>query len=65
MKKIFIEDSFIGLKLDGLVKGLYKDLDKDKIKEVAHYVYHSMDMNPLREQAEKKIHKYVRENLSR
>lgn len=65
MKKIFIEDSFIGLKLDGLVKGLYKDLDKDKIKEVAHHVYHSMDMNPLREQAEKKIHKYVRENLSR
>tara|TARA_R100000278_G_scaffold112773_1_gene90683 strand:+ start:348 stop:554 length:207 start_codon:yes stop_codon:yes gene_type:complete len=61
---IYIEDSFIGLKLDGLVKGLYKDLDKEQIKEVAHHVYHQMDMNPLRNQAEEKIHTYIKENLN-
>tara|TARA_B100000287_G_C20621216_1_gene776006 strand:+ start:71 stop:286 length:216 start_codon:yes stop_codon:yes gene_type:complete len=62
--KIYIEDPFIGLKLDGLVKGLYRDLDKEKIKEIAHHVYHQMDMNPLREQAEERIHKYVKENVA-
>ena len=65
MAKIYIDDPFIGLKLDGLVKGLYKDLEKEEIQEVAHHVYHQMDMNPLREQAELKIHNYVKDKLNR
>ncbi len=64
MANIFIEDPFIGLKLDGLVKNLYQDLPEEKRKEIAHHVYHSMDMNPLREQAEEKIHNYVKEKIN-
>ena len=61
--KQFIEDSTVSLKLDGVVSELHPELNKDQIKEVSHFVFHRMNMNPLREQAEKLIEEYVEEEL--
>ena len=57
---IFIEDSTVGLKIDGIVKELYPDLKKEEIKEVAHHVYHKVNMTPVYEQARELIHKQVK-----
>ena len=58
MQKI-LDDSTIGLKLNGVVKDLYPDLTKEQINDVTYYVYHQMNMIPLYEQAKELIKKYV------
>ncbi len=61
--KQLIEDATVSLKLEGVVSEMYPDLNKDQIKEVSHFVFHRMNMIPLREQAEKLIKEYVDEEL--
>ena len=61
--KQFIEDSTVALKLDGVVSELHPEFNKQQIQEVAHFVFHRMNMIPLREQAEKLIEEYVDEEL--
>ena len=61
--KQFIEDPTVSLKLDGVISELHPELDKQQIKEVAHFVFHRMNMIPLRKQAEKLIEEYVDEEL--
>ena len=56
--KILAEPS-VGLHLDTIVKYLYPDLTKEELNEVVYEVYHHMNLNPLRKQAEEKIHKCV------
>jgi len=57
--KILAEPS-VGLHLDTIVEELYPDLTKEELNDVVYEVYHHMNLNPLRKQAEEKIHKYVR-----
>ena len=61
--KQFIEDSTVALKLDGVVSELHPELNKDQIKEVSHFVFHRMNMNPVYEQAKNLIKEYVNEEL--
>ena len=61
--KQFIQDPTVSLKIDGVVTELYPKLTEDQIKEVSHFVFHRMNMIPLREQAEKLIEEYVDEEL--
>ena len=61
--KQFIEDSTVSLKLDGVISELHPELDKQQIKEVAHFVFHRMNVMPLREQAEQIIEEYIEEEL--
>tara|TARA_Y100001963_G_C6579662_1_gene352800 strand:- start:308 stop:508 length:201 start_codon:yes stop_codon:yes gene_type:complete len=61
--KQLIEDPTVSLKLDGVVSELHPELNKDQIKEVAHFVYHRMNMNPVYEQAKKLIEEYVQDEL--
>jgi len=56
--KILAEPS-VGLHLDTIVEELYPNLTKEELNEVVYEVYHHMNLNPLRKQAEKKIHNYV------
>ena len=56
---IFIEDSTVGLKIDGIVSELYPELTKEQIKEVAHHVFHQVNMNPVYDQARELIKTYV------
>jgi len=57
--KILAEPS-VGLHLDIIVQELYPNLSKEELNEVVYEVYHHMNLNPLRKQAEEKIHEYVR-----
>ena len=61
--KQFIEDPTVSLKLDGVISELHPELDKQQIKEVAHFVFHRMNVMPLREQAEQLIEEYIEEDL--
>ena len=61
--KQFIEDPTVSLKLDGVISELHPELDKQHIKEVAHFVFHRMNVMPLREQAEQLIEEYIEEEL--
>ena len=61
--KQLIEDATVSLKLEGVVSEMYPDLNKDQIKEVSHFVFHRMNMIPLRKQAEKLIEEYIDEEL--
>tara|TARA_R100000008_G_C3433561_1_gene90883 strand:- start:300 stop:500 length:201 start_codon:yes stop_codon:yes gene_type:complete len=61
--KQLIEDATVSLKLEGVVSEMYPDLNKDQIKEVSHFVFHRMNMIPLREQAGKLIDEYVQDEL--
>ena len=61
--KQFIEDSTVSLKIDGVVTELYPKLTEDQIREVAHFVFHRMDMIPVYDQAKKLIKEYVDEEL--
>jgi len=61
--KQFIEDPTVSLKLDGVISELHPELDKQQIKEVAHFVFHRMNVMPLREQAEQLIEEYIEEEL--
>ena len=56
--KILAEPS-VGLYLDIIVQELYPNLTKEELNEVVYEVYHHMNLNPLRKQAEEKIHEYV------
>ena len=58
-----ITDATVSLKLEGVISELHPELNKNQIKEVAHFVFHRMNMIPLREQAEKLIREYVDEEL--
>ena len=58
-----ITDATVSLKLEGVVSELHPELDKNQIQEVAHFVFHRMNMNPLREQAEKLIKEYIDDEL--
>ena len=61
--KQFIEDPTVSLKLDGVISELHPELDKQQVREVAHFVFHRMDIIPLRNQAEKLIEEYIEEEL--
>ena len=56
--KILAEPS-VGIHLDNIVEELYPDLTKEELDEVVYEVYHHMNLNSLRKQAEEKIHEYV------
>ena len=58
---VFIDDSTVGLKISGIVTELYPDLEKEQVKEVAHHVYHKINIMPVYEQARELIHKQVKE----
>ena len=58
-----ITDATVSLKLEGVVSELHPELDKNQIQEVAHFVFHRMNMNPVYEQAKKLIEEYVDEEL--
>ena len=61
---VFIDDSTVGLKISGVVTELHPELNKEQVKEVAHYVYHKINMIPVYDQARELINKYVKENLN-
>ena len=56
--KILAEPS-VGIHLDTIAQELYPNLSEAELKEVIYEVYHHMNLNPLRKQAEEKIHEYV------
>ncbi len=58
-----ITDATVSLKIEGVISELHPELDKNQIQEVAHFVFHRMNMNPLREQAEKLIKEYIDDEL--
>tara|TARA_Y100001951_G_scaffold54199_1_gene42968 strand:- start:331 stop:531 length:201 start_codon:yes stop_codon:yes gene_type:complete len=58
-----ITDATVSLKIEGVISELHPELDKNQIQEVAHFVFHRMNMNPLREQAEKLIEEYISDEL--
>lgn len=62
--KQFIEDATVSLKISGVVTEMFPDLDKDQVKEVAHHVFHKMNMIPVYDQARELINTYVHEELN-
>ena len=58
-----ITDATVSLKLEGVISELHPELDKNQIQEVAHFVFHRINMIPLRDQAEKLIEEYVQDEL--
>ena len=58
-----ITDATVSLKLEGVVSELHPELNKQQIQEVAHFVYHRMNMIPVYEQAKKLIKEYVDDEL--
>ena len=58
-----ITDATVSLKIEGVISELHPELNKNQIQEVAHFVFHRMNMNPLREQAEKLIEEYISDEL--
>ncbi len=62
--KQFIEDPTVSLKINGVVSEMFPDLDKDQVKEVAHHVFHKMNMIPVYDQARELINTYVHEELN-
>ena len=61
---ILIDDSTVGLKIDGVVTELHPELTKEQVKEVAHHVYHKINIIPVYDQARELIHQYVKENMN-
>ena len=61
--KQLIEDPTVSLKIDDVISELHPELDKQQVREVAHFVFHRMDIIPLRNQAEKLIEEYIEEEL--
>ena len=61
--KQFIEDTTVSLKINGVVTEMYPHLNKEQIREVSHFVFHRMNMNPVYEQAKNLIKEYVNEEL--
>ena len=62
--KQFIEDPTVSLKINGVVSEMFPDLDKYQVKEVAHHVFHKMNMIPVYDQARELINTYVHEELN-
>ena len=62
--KQFIEAPTVSLKINGVVSEMFPDLDKDQVKEVAHHVFHKMNMIPVYDQARELINTYVHEELN-
>ncbi len=60
---VFIDDSTVGLKISGVVTELHPELNKEQIKEIAHHVYHKINMIPVYEQAKQLIEEYVKDKL--
>ena len=58
-----ITDATVSLKIEGVISELHPELDKNQMQEVAHFVFHRMNMIPLRKQAEKLIEEYIDEEL--
>ena len=58
-----ITDATVSLKIEGVISELHPELSKEQIQEVAHFVFHRMNMIPLREQAEKLIKEYIDDEL--
>ena len=58
-----ITDATVSLKLEGVVSELHPELDKNQIQEVAHLVYHRMNMIPVYEQAKELIEEYIEDEL--
>ena len=58
-----ITNATVSLKLEGVISELHPELDKQQIQEVAHFVFHRMNMISLRDQAEKLIEEYVQDEL--
>ena len=58
-----ITDATVSLKIEGVISELHPEFNKQQIQEVAHFVFHRMNMIPLREQAERLIKEYVDEEL--
>ena len=61
--KQFIEDPTVSLKLDGVVSELHPELTQNQVREVAHFVFHRMDIISLRDQAKELIEEYIEEEL--
>ena len=61
--KQFIQDPIVTLKIDGVVSELHPELTKDLITEVAHFVFHRMNVIPLYDQAKELIEEYIEEEL--
>mgnify|MGYP003126672358 CR=1 FL=1 len=40
-----ITDATVSLKIEGVISELHPELDKQQIQEVAHFVFHRMNMN--------------------
>ena len=59
---VFIDDSTVGLKISGVVTELHPELNKEQVKEVAHHVYHKINMIPVYDQAKNLINEYVEKN---
>ena len=58
-----ITDATVSLKIEGVISELHPEFNKQQIQEVAHFVFHRMNMIPLRDQAEKLIEEYVQDEL--
>ena len=61
--KQLIQDPIVSLKIDGVVSELHPELTEDQRREVAHFVFHRMNVIPLRDQAEQLIEEYIEEEL--
>jgi len=57
-----ITDATVGLKLDGVITELHPELNKQQVQEVAHHVYHQINMIPVYEQAKELIQQYLEKN---
>ena len=58
-----ITDATVSLKIEGVISELHPEFNKQQIQEVAHFVFHRMNVMPLREQAEQLIEEYIEEEL--
>ena len=61
--KQFIQDPIVSLKIDGVVSELHPELTEDQRREVAHFVFHRMNVIPLYDQAKQLIEEYIEEEL--
>ena len=61
--KQLIQDPIVSLKIDGVVSELHPELTEDQRREVSHFVFHRMNVIPLRDQAEQLIEEYIEEEL--
>ena len=58
-----ITDATVSLKLEGVISELHPELNKNQIQEVAHFVFHRMNMIPVDEQARQLVKEYVDDEL--